>query len=69
MQHHGTPGVVARFSNVSIFYELVFYNSADRSSLNGTLKYLRQKLRKAQKIQKQDQDMKLQSKLNLADSA
>lgn len=43
--------------------------SADRSSLNGTLKYLRQKLRKANKISQQDTEMKLQSKLNLADSA
>ena len=43
--------------------------SADRSSLNGTLKYLRQKMRKAQKISKEDEELKLQSKLNLADSA
>ena len=43
--------------------------SADRSSLNGTLKYLRQKLRKAKKISKQDEELKLQSKLNFADSA
>ncbi len=43
--------------------------SADRSSMNGTLKYLRQKMRKAQKIQKQDAEEKLQGKLNLADSA
>jgi len=43
--------------------------TADRSSLNGTLKYLRQKLRAANKISKQDDELKLQSKLNLADSA
>ena len=43
--------------------------SADRSSLNGTLKYLRQKLRKANKIAKQDQEEKVQGRLNLADSA
>tara|TARA_B100000519_G_scaffold158466_1_gene140150 strand:- start:527 stop:1459 length:933 start_codon:yes stop_codon:yes gene_type:complete len=43
--------------------------SADRSSMNGTLKYLRQKMRKAQKIQRQDTEEKLQGKLNLADSA
>ena len=43
--------------------------SADRSSLNGTLKYLRQKLRKANKISKEDEELKVQSKLNLADSA
>jgi len=43
--------------------------TSDRSSLNGTLKYLRQKLRAAQKVHKQDNEEKLQSKLNLADSA
>ena len=43
--------------------------SADRSSMNGTLKYLRQKARKAKKIQRQDAEEKLQGKLNLADSA
>ncbi len=43
--------------------------SADRSSMNGTLKYLRQKMRKAQKIQKQDTEEKVQGKLDLADSA
>ena len=43
--------------------------SADRSSMNGALKYLRQKMRKAQKIQKQDEEQKVQGKLDLADSA
>ncbi len=43
--------------------------TADRSSLNGTLKYLRQKKRKAEKIHTQIAQEKVQSKLNLADSA
>lgn len=41
--------------------------SADRASLNGTLKFLRQKKRKAEKIRQQDQSLKLQSKINLSD--
>ena len=43
--------------------------TADRSSLNGTLKYLRQKLRAAHKVSQQDVEEKLQGRLNLADSA
>jgi hypothetical protein len=42
-------------------------SSADRASLNGTLKFLRQKKRKALKIGQQDQDLKLQSRINLSD--
>ena len=61
--------ITARIEDTAHQRDTLGRGSADRSSLNGTLKYLRQKLRKAQKIQKQDQDMKLQSKLNLADSA
>ena len=61
--------ITARIEDTAHQRDTLGRGSADRSSLNGTLKYLRQKLRKAQKIQKQDQDLKLQSKLNLADSA
>ena len=61
--------ISARIDDTAHQRDTLGRGSADRSSLNGTLKYLRQKLRKAQKIQKQDQDLKLQSKLNLADSA
>ena len=61
--------ITARIEDTAHQRDTLGRGSADRSSLNGTLKYLRQKLRKAQKIQKQDQDVKLQSKLNLADSA
>tara|TARA_A100001011_G_scaffold392400_1_gene479885 strand:+ start:373 stop:1311 length:939 start_codon:yes stop_codon:yes gene_type:complete len=42
--------------------------SADRSSLNGTLKYLRQKKRSASKISNQIEQEKLQARLNQADS-
>ena len=42
-------------------------SSADRAALNGTLKFLRQKKRKAEKIRQQDKDLALQSKINLSD--
>lgn len=43
--------------------------TADRASLNGTLKYLRQKRRRAGKITDQESQEKVQSRLNLADEA
>ena len=42
--------------------------TADRSSLNGTLKFLRQKKRHASKISDQIEQEKLQARLNQADS-
>lgn len=58
-----------RISDTSAQRDSLHRSSADRSSLNGTLKYLRQKLRKANKIAVQDQEEKVQGRLNLADSA
>ena len=43
--------------------------TADRASLNGTLKYLRQKRRRAGKVADQESQEKVQSRLNLADEA
>ena len=61
--------ISARIDDTSDQRDILKRGTSDRSSLNGTLKYLRQKLRSAQKIQKQDNEEKLQSRLNLADSA
>ena len=58
-----------RISDTSVQRDALNRGTADRSSLNGTLKYLRQKLRKANKIAVQDQEEKVQGRLNLADSA
>jgi len=43
--------------------------TADRASLNGTLKYLRQKRRRAGKVADQASQEKVQGRLNLADEA
>ena len=43
--------------------------TADRASLNGTLKYLRQKRRKANKLANQESQEKVQGRLNFADEA
>ena len=43
--------------------------SADRASLNGTLKYLRQKRRRAGKLADQESQEKVQGRLNFADEA
>ena len=61
--------IASRISDTSSQRDSLNRGSADRSSLNGTLKYLRQKLRKANKIAQQDQEEKVQGRLNLADSA
>ena len=61
--------ITSRISDTTNQRDGLRKGSADRSSLNGTLKYLRQKQRSAQKIKKQDDELDVQSKLNLADSA
>ena len=61
--------IASRISDTTDQRDGLRKGSADRSSLNGTLKYLRQKQRSAQKIKKQDDELDVQSKLNLADSA
>jgi len=57
----------ARIDDMSQQRDSLSRSSADRASLNGTLKFLRQKKRKATKIGQQDQDLKLQSRINLSD--
>ena len=57
----------SRIDDTSFQRDSLSRASADRASLNGTLKFLRQKKRKAQKIRQQDQDLELQSKINLSD--
>ena len=61
--------IASRISDTTDQRDGLRKGSADRSSLNGTLKYLCQKQRSAQKIKKQDDELDVQSKLNLADSA
>ena len=61
--------ISSRISDTSVQRDSLNRGTADRSSLNGTLKYLRQKLRKANKIAVQDKEEKVQGRLNLADSA
>jgi hypothetical protein len=61
--------ISARIDDTSDQRDSLRRGTSDRSSLNGALKYLRQKLRSAHKIQKQDNEEKLQGKLDLADSA
>ena len=58
-----------RIDDTSFQRDVLHRGTADRSSMNGTLKYLRQKLRKANKIHQQDAEEKVQGRLNLADSA
>ena len=70
----GSPKCVqdldSRISDAQHQRDNVNRGSADRSSLNGTLKYLRQKKRHASKISDQEQmeQEKLQARLNQADS-
>jgi hypothetical protein len=41
--------------------------TADRASLNGTLKFMRQKRRRADKLAEQQKQEKLQGRLDIAD--
>ena len=65
--------ISSRISDTSTQRDTLKRGTADRSSFNGTLKYLRQKLRAANKVasqdEQEDENLKVQSKLNLADSA
>jgi len=65
--------ISSRISDTSTQRDTLKRGTSDRSSFNGTLKYLRQKLRAANKVATQDtqedEKLKVQSKLNLADSA
>ena len=56
-----------RIDDASYQRDSLTKSSADRAALNGTLKFLRQKKRKAEKIRQQDEQMRLQSKINLSD--
>ena len=57
-----------RISDTEYQRDGISRGSADRSSLNGTLKFLRQKRRTASKMAKQEEQEKLQARLNQADS-
>jgi len=65
--------ISSRITDTSSQRDTLKRGTSDRSSLNGTLKYLRQKFRAANKIaaqdEQEDKQLKVQSRLNLADSA
>ena len=59
----------SRISDLTDQRDSLSGGTADRASMNGTLKYLRQKRRRAGKLADQESQEKVQSRLNLADEA